>query len=150
MGTLPAGERERERESATVLVRLWRWRAITAVLAIEDYCRAGKQELSHTCDTRFLPHLKRLILPPPSPLPPLIRRPAVRSPTVSQQRCPAVLKGRGMIVFSQVRSSYKHAASLVVILAFIPHYIVTGWGYFKNMVLGRGPMRWMKKEDFHF
>lgn len=53
----PGGER------ATVLVRLWRWRAITAVLAIEDYSRAGKQEVSHTRDTRFLPHL-RLILPP--------------------------------------------------------------------------------------
>ena len=33
---------------ATVVVRLWHRGAITAVLAIEDYSRAGKQELSHT------------------------------------------------------------------------------------------------------
>ena len=33
---------------ATVLVKFMRLVAITAVLAIEDYSRAGKQKLSHT------------------------------------------------------------------------------------------------------
>ena len=38
----------RVEKRATVVVRLWHRGAITAVLAIEDYSRAGKQELSHT------------------------------------------------------------------------------------------------------